>query len=93
MTGLFYGDAQPARRPGRRSRALASPGTSSSAASPSGSSASCSAATACRPEVEIAGLDIPEMGMPGYPEFMKVITPAEVPAEEVAMAKAALAKA
>ena len=44
-------------------------------------------------EVEIAGLDIPEMGAAGYPEFIKVIAPAEVPAEEVAMAKAALAKA
>ncbi len=37
-------------------------------------------------EVEIAGLDIPEMGAPGYPEFIKHIAPEEVPAAEVAMA-------
>jgi Amt family ammonium transporter len=36
------------------------------------------------PEVEIAGLDVPEMGVPGYPEFIKqtpaseVVVPAEV---------------
>jgi Amt family ammonium transporter len=38
-----------------------------------------------RPEVEVAGLDIPEMGAPGYPEFIshlsqEQITPAEVSA-------------
>jgi ammonium transporter, Amt family len=38
-----------------------------------------------RPEVEVAGLDIPEMGAPGYPEFVshisqEQITPAEVTA-------------
>jgi Amt family ammonium transporter len=40
------------------------------------------------PEVEIAGLDIPEMGAPGYPEFITHVAPAEVPASEVAAAKA-----
>ncbi len=29
-------------------------------------------------DVEIAGLDIPEMGMAGYPEFIKVVSPEEV---------------
>jgi len=29
-------------------------------------------------EVEIAGLDVPEMGLAGYPEFMEHITPADV---------------
>jgi Amt family ammonium transporter len=43
------------------------------------------------PEVEIAGLDIPEMGAPGYPEFVDHITPEQVSAAEVADAKAALA--
>jgi ammonium transporter, Amt family len=35
------------------------------------------------PEVEIAGLDVPEMGVPGYPEFIKQTPPSEVvvPAE------------
>ena len=42
--------------------------------------------------VEIAGLDVPEMGVPGYPEFVPVTAPAEVPASEVAAAKAAFAK-
>jgi Amt family ammonium transporter len=43
------------------------------------------------PEIEIAGLDIPEMGAPGYPEFIDHMTPEQVPASEVAEAKAALA--
>jgi Amt family ammonium transporter len=37
-------------------------------------------------EVEIAGLDIPEMGIPGYPEFITTRTPDEVPASEVSAA-------
>jgi Amt family ammonium transporter len=43
------------------------------------------------PEIEIAGLDIPEMGAPGYPEYIEAIAPEQVPASEVAAAKAALA--
>jgi Amt family ammonium transporter len=39
-------------------------------------------------EVEIAGLDIPEMGAPGYPEFVVAKSPGEVPAAEVAAARA-----
>jgi Amt family ammonium transporter len=39
-------------------------------------------------EVEIAGLDIPEMGLAGYPEFVAAVTPESVPASEVAAAKA-----
>jgi Amt family ammonium transporter len=38
------------------------------------------------PEVEIAGLDIPEMGAPGYPEFIDHITPDQISAAEVAAA-------
>jgi Amt family ammonium transporter len=38
-------------------------------------------------EVEIAGLDIPEMGLPGYPEFVKAMAPEEVPAAEIEEAK------
>jgi Amt family ammonium transporter len=38
-------------------------------------------------EVEIAGLDVPEMGIPGYPEFVKTMLPEEVPATELAMAE------
>jgi Amt family ammonium transporter len=48
------------------------------------------------PEVEIAGLDIPEMGMSGYPEFVAPMPVESVPPAEVAAAKAsvpALAKA
>jgi Amt family ammonium transporter len=48
------------------------------------------------PEVEIAGLDIPEMGMAGYPEFVVPMPVESVPPAEVAAAKAnvpALAKA
>jgi Amt family ammonium transporter len=37
-------------------------------------------------EVEIAGLDVPEMGIPGYPEFLTHRTPEEIPASEVAAA-------
>jgi len=37
-----------------------------------------------------AGLDVPEMGMPGYPEFVKAISPDEVPAAQVAEAKEAI---
>jgi len=41
-------------------------------------------------EVEIAGLDIPEMGAPGYPEFIPHIAPEQVPAEAVADARASV---
>ncbi|HEX3697020.1 MAG TPA: ammonium transporter [Polyangia bacterium] len=41
-------------------------------------------------EVEIAGLDIPEMGLAGYPEFLDHMTPADVPAQQVAAAKKAV---
>jgi len=41
-------------------------------------------------EVEIAGLDVPEMGLPGYPEFVKPMMPEEVPATQVAEAKEAI---
>jgi ammonia channel protein AmtB len=43
------------------------------------------------PEVEIAGLDIPEMGAPGYPEFIQHMVPEQISASEVAAAKAELA--
>jgi Amt family ammonium transporter len=39
------------------------------------------------PEVEIAGLDVPEMGAAGYPEFIPLKLPEQVPAAEVAVAK------
>ena len=42
-------------------------------------------------EVEIAGLDVPEMGLPGYPDFITTRSPAEVPATEIAAAKASTA--
>lgn len=38
-------------------------------------------------EVEIAGLDVPEMGVPGYPEFVPAISVSDVPAAEIAAAK------
>jgi Amt family ammonium transporter len=41
-------------------------------------------------EVEIAGLDVPEMGLPGYPEYISPVSPAEVPASDVAAAKKAI---
>ncbi len=40
-------------------------------------------------EVEIAGLDIPEMGAPGYPEFIHAIGPEQVPRSEIHAARAA----
>jgi Amt family ammonium transporter len=43
-------------------------------------------------EVEIAGLDMPEMGLPGYPEFIKVVTPAELPEGDLELAKASAAE-
>jgi Amt family ammonium transporter len=39
------------------------------------------------PEVEIAGLDVPEMGVPGYPEFLPLMTP-EAAAAELKASKA-----
>jgi Amt family ammonium transporter len=33
------------------------------------------------PEVEVAGLDVPEMGVPGYPEFLPLMTPEAAVAE------------
>ncbi|MGZ5133171.1 MAG: ammonium transporter [Caldimonas sp.] len=44
-------------------------------------------------EVEIAGLDVPEMGVPGYPEFTPPVAPEQIPVAEVEEAKAALAVA
>ena len=41
-------------------------------------------------EVEIAGLDVPEMGIPGYPEYIPVVLPSDVPSTEVAEAKKAI---
>ncbi len=41
-------------------------------------------------EVEIAGLDVPEMGMPAYPEFLPPVPVESVPQAEVAAAKAAI---
>jgi Amt family ammonium transporter len=37
-------------------------------------------------EVEIAGLDVPEMGVPGYPEFVHTMSASDIPATEVAAA-------
>jgi hypothetical protein len=34
--------------------------------------------------VEVAGLDVPEMGIPGYPEFIPQRLPEDVPAAEIA---------
>jgi Amt family ammonium transporter len=41
-------------------------------------------------EVEIAGLDTPEMGVPGYPEYVNTVLPGEVPQADVAEAKKAI---
>lgn len=41
-------------------------------------------------EVEIAGLDIPEVGIPGYPEFYTPTVPEQVPEAEIAEAKASV---
>ncbi|HZZ42933.1 MAG TPA: ammonium transporter [Tepidisphaeraceae bacterium] len=41
-------------------------------------------------EVEIAGLDIPEVGIPGYPEFFTPMVPEQVDASEIAAAKASI---
>ena len=38
-------------------------------------------------EVEISGLDIPEMGVPGYPEFVPPTDVSEIPPAEIAAAK------
>ncbi len=41
-------------------------------------------------DVEIAGLDVPEMGLPGYPEFVDQISPSDVPQAEVVEARKAI---
>jgi hypothetical protein len=38
-------------------------------------------------EVEIAGLDIPEMGASGYPEFISHMAPEQVPMSEIVSAR------
>ena len=43
--------------------------------------------TSIAAKVEIAGLDIPEMGAPGYPEFISHIAPEQVPQDEINDAK------
>jgi Amt family ammonium transporter len=42
-------------------------------------------------EVEIAGLDVPEMGIPGYPEFLATRAPSDVGASELVSAAPATA--
>ncbi len=37
-------------------------------------------------EIELAGLDVPEMGIPGYPEFIPTVAPEDVPASALEMA-------
>ena len=44
------------------------------------------------PEFELAGLDIPELGAPGYPEFITPVAPEQVPEAEVEAAKKAVHK-
>jgi Amt family ammonium transporter len=39
------------------------------------------------PEVEIAGLDIPEMGAPGYPEFISHVGPEQVPSSQISSSR------
>ena len=39
------------------------------------------------PEVEVAGLDIPEMGAPGYPEFITQVSQEQMTASEIAAVK------
>ena len=39
------------------------------------------------PEIEFAGLDIPEMGAPGYPEFITQISQEQITASEIAAVK------
>ena len=41
-------------------------------------------------EVEIAGLDLPEMGVQGYPEYIDPVSPSDVPATDIAAAKKAI---
>ena len=41
-------------------------------------------------EVELAGLDIPEMGASGYPEFINSVTPESISPADIAAAKAEL---
>jgi Amt family ammonium transporter len=43
-------------------------------------------------EVEIAGLDVPEMGVPGYPEFVPTTAVSDIPATEVAAAKQSISQ-
>lgn len=38
-------------------------------------------------EIEIAGLDVPEMGIPGYPEFIPPVAPEDVPRSQLALAE------
>jgi len=38
-------------------------------------------------EVEIAGLDVPEMGVPGYPEFVSTMSASDIPAAQVTAAQ------
>ena len=42
-------------------------------------------------EIEIAGLDIPEMGAPGYPEFIAATAPEEIASSDIAAARRRLA--
>jgi len=43
----------------------------------------CLGSNRVRPEVEVAGLDIPEMGAPGYPEFISHMSQEQITSAEV----------
>jgi hypothetical protein len=43
--------------------------------------------------IEIAGLDVPEMGVPAYPEWMPPVAPEDVPPEQIEAAITSLSPA
>jgi len=46
-----------------------------------------------KPAIEIAGLDVPEMGIPAYPEWFPPTAPDNVPSEQVEAAVQSLSPA
>jgi Amt family ammonium transporter len=39
------------------------------------------------PQIEVAGLDIPEMGTPGYPEFITTMSQEQVTTDDISAAR------
>ena len=89
VTGLFYGATAASNcSPSSSPPSSASPGTSLAGGAAFLLIGRCLGSNRVPPEVEVAGLDIPEMGTPGYPEFITTMSQEQVTSSDISAARA-----